>query len=123
MNFIFDLERESRISSISSPGTPNICDTPSFSRHFTKRSLPFILKHRYGPDVHEFVQPELRKLPSCAAFLYSTERKARIGFDKRVYDCDPGFDTPGKKKGPVRVPAPYACSQPEIRCVCQAYRF
>src|SRR5659263_679651 len=123
MNFIFDLERESRMSSISSPGTPNIYDTPSFSRHFTKRSLPFILIHRYGSDVHEFVEPEFRKLPSCAAFLYSPERKAGVRPDRWIYNCDPGLNFSGQKKSPVHVLAPDTCPQPEICCIGQVYRF
>src|SRR3954465_5429569 len=38
MNSIADLERDSFRSSVSSPGMPNTCLTPSASRHSTKTS-------------------------------------------------------------------------------------
>src|SRR3989344_1961603 len=43
MNFIFELIKEIIMSSFSSPGTPNMYSTSSFSRHLINKSDAFIL--------------------------------------------------------------------------------
>src|SRR5512143_2536314 len=115
--------RDSIRSSVSSPGSPNMYWTPSFSRHFTKRSDAFIgsFFYHHGLDIDELLQPVVRQFSADPGFLYPSKGEPRVGLHHVVYGNASRVDPPGEPFGPSQVPAPDRSAETVCRIIRRAY--